>query len=416
MVQKLSSLLSLFIVVVALPAYGQVCLDTSQCRSQLLRVEVASDVISRDNIQQLLPSLRALSQSPLLQSSLTNGFDLEPLAFPHSEITCDREKAEGDPNYQNVDCRSENLCSNRDLNPVVRAQICFKLLCPVLEGTLNVGACNGIPEVYPTSIGFPTPLRINKINLVPTSVNLQGEQARLCFRVQELELSMSASLAIDTTNTQLPDSNIRIDNINPRLDQPREVCVTARINLTNANPISDIRIENQGGPFISDQMIREASAGLRISGLSGYPAESLQAIQSEVVPVLFQPLRTGIEEGIQQSLEDVFQQELQRMVQPLVAAQNGTSLFVNSRDFMSELGLPTTEISEQLALTECALLRGAGRPIPPNHACIGLPFPGGNVTTEFDSPAINELMMLEYATRGRNITSESIKQRLIALR
>ena len=417
MVQKLSSLVSLVLLVMAVPAYGQYCLDASQCRSQLLRVELASDVLGRGNVQQLMPSLQALSQSSLLQSNLEQGFPLQPLSFPHSKETCIREKTEGDANYQNIDCNSKTLCSDSSLIPAVRAQLCFKLPCPIIEGTLNVDACNGVEEIYPTNISFPGALEIKKIRLAPTSVNLVGDRARLCFMVNELELNMSARLDIDTTNTQLPDNNIQIDKINPRLDQPREVCMTARVNLTSANPISEIRIENpSNAPFISDQMIREASAGLRVTGLSGYPADALQAIQSEVVPVLFQPLRASIEAGIQQSLGETFEKELKKIIQPITAATNGQSLYVNSQSFMSELGLSNLDIHNQIARVECAALAGAGRPIPPSHSCIGLPEFEGTITTAFDSPVINELMTLEWKMKGKNVTSESIKQRLLALK
>lgn len=401
----------------SLPVYGQYCLDDSKCRSQLLRVEVAANALGPGNVQQLMPALQSLSQSAFLQNALTKGFDLQPLSFPHSIETCVREKAEGDPNFQSIDCASKTLCSQANLSPVVREQICFKLPCPILEGTLNVGACASVEDIYPTTISFPGQLEIQKIKLTPTSVNVEGERARLCFRVDELQLSMSARLSLDTTNTQLPDNSIQIDNINPRLDQPHEACISARVNLTSTNPISDIKIENPAGPFISDQMVREASQGLRVTGLSGYPAESLQAIQTEVVPVLFQPLRASIEDGIQKSLGETFQTELLKLIRPVTAATNGQSLYVNSQGFMSELGIANLDVQNQMARVECAALKGAGRPIPRSHACIGLPeFGDETITPDFDSPVINELLNLQWKMKGKNITSESLKQRLIALK
>jgi hypothetical protein len=401
----------------SLPVYGQYCLDDSQCRSQLLRVEVAANAMGPGNVQQLMPALRSLSQSGLLQNALKRGFDLQPLSFPHSVETCAREKAEGDANFQNIDCNSKTLCSQANLKPVVREQICFKLPCPILEGTLQVGACANVEDIYPTTISFPGQLEIQNIKLTPTSVNVVGPRARLCFRVDELQLHMSAQLALDTANTQLPDSSIQIGNINPRLDQPHEACVSARVDLTSANPVSDIQVENPAGPFISDQMVREASQALRVTGLSGYPAQALQSIQAEVVPALFQPLRASIEDGIQKSLAATFQNELEKVIRPLTAATAGQSLFVNGQGFMSELGLANLEVHNQMARVECAALRGARRPIPPAHACIGLPeFGDETITTDFDSPVINELMNLQWKMQGKNITSESLKQRLVALK
>ncbi len=399
-----------------LPAYGQYCLDDSKCRSQLLRVEVAANALGPGNVQQLMPALQSLSQSSFLQNALLKGFDLQPLSFPHSVETCAREKAEGDPNFQSIDCASKTLCSQANLSPVVREQICFKLPCPILEGTLQVGACASVQDIYPTTISFPGQLEIQNIKLTPTSVNVVGPRARLCFRVDELQLNMSAQLALDTANTQLPDSSIKIENINPRLDQPHEACVSARVDLTSANPISDIQVENPSGPFISDQMVREASQALKIKGLSGYP-ELTPELLAEVVPALLHPLRASIEEGIQKSLGETFQNELEKLIRPVTAATNGQSLYVNSQGFMSELGIANLDVQNQMARVECAALKGAGRPIPPSHACIGLPLFGDEtITPDFDSPVINELMNLEWKTKGKNITSEALKQRLIALK
>lgn len=411
-------LMGFLIITFVMKAEAQHCLDSSQCRSQLLRLEVANNALEDGAAESLLPSLQAFAHSPTLTNIIQNQFQIKTLPFPPNGEVCRREQEEGDPAFRNVDCNSRDLCSNTSLNAAARERICFRLPCPMLEGTLNSGKCDQVENIYPTQISFPTALEIQNISLNPTSVSYENKQAKICFRIDRLDLTMSTRLSLDTTGTELPDNFIQVDNINPHLDAPREACVEATMDLTSSNPVSNMKITYPNPPFITDQMIRSAAAGLRISGLSGYPADALATVQSEVAPALFHPLRESIESGVRDGLEQVFEEELQKIVSPITSARNGTSSFINSRNFMSELGYGNMGISRAIDTAECTLIRARGKEIPRGHSCLGIKDEEGNPrqynTNSFNTPFF-ALGSLRDVTSHKDITSESFKQRLIAL-
>ncbi len=389
------------------------CVEESQCRSQLVRVEISNSILSNSG-ESLLPALRSFSESSTLSSLIERSYPLQPLSFPQSLESCEREKR-SNPLFANINCREPGLCGKSDLNAEVRERMCFKLPCPLFEGTLHVGKCDSALNIYPNQISFPAPVKINKIRLTPTKVEFSGNRASLCFTISELDLSLGVRLGLDTRETRLPDNGINIGNVNPVLDGPREVCMTANVNVGAATPVTNLVVSPQGGtPFISDDMIRTAARNLNITGLSGYPADQLERIKGEIVPVIVQPLRDTVEEAVKTSLGSVFEQEINRL-----AGQTGgsNSHLVSSQNLSSELGIGNLQIRNQLAITECAALKGALQPIPQNHACVGLPFFNSTITPEnFRSPLINELMELKRLADTMQLTSESVKQRLIALK
>ena len=135
------------------------------CGSQLLRVDVAANALNSKNAQSLLPALQSFADSPMLQGMIQKKYPLTPIGFPHTMETCVREKAEGDPDFLGIDCNAPGLCSDKNLNPAVREKMCFKLPCPVLEGSLNPGKCAEQKDIYPVGISFPDPLDIKNIKL-----------------------------------------------------------------------------------------------------------------------------------------------------------------------------------------------------------------------------------------------------------
>lgn len=388
------------------------CVEETQCRSQLIRVEVANSIFQNSG-QSLLPALRTFSESPTLSSMIEREFPLQPVQFPHYKETCDREKRLN-PLFASINCEDPGLCG-RELDPTVRGLICFRLPCPIFEGTLNTGACGTEQNIYPNQLSFPTPLKIDRIRLEPTSVQFEGNRARLCFKINELALNMSVRLGLDTRGTQLRDSGVNVTNIAPTLDGPREVCMNANVDVNSPTPVSNFTLEPQGNtPFISDEMIRTASRGIALSGLSGYPEGDLQRVSAEIIPVIFQPLRESVETALKTSLSTVFQTEINRLAGQATAT--GSHL-VSSTNLSSEIGLGNLRIRNQVAITECAAIKAAQETIPRNHPCVGLPWFDGPITPEnFGSPLINELMELKRLASREQITSESIKQRLIALK
>lgn len=411
MIRALATLLVLSFVVSARAQPN--CVEDSQCKSQLLRVEI-SNAILNNNAKSLLPALQNFASSSTLPALIEKDFPLKPITFPQSLESCQREKGNLNPLFEKINCEEPGLCGKKDLNSEVKALMCFSLPCTLFEGTLNPGKCGSEASIYPNEIVFPTPVSVTKIEMTPTKVNFENGEATICFRINELQINMGIRLGLDTRGTTLPDSGIDINNIAPTLDGPRDVCLSANVSLGSPTPVSNLKVTPEGSsPFISDEMIREASRKLSISGLSGYPADQLEKVQGEIIPVIFQPLRQTVEDAVKNSLGVVFETEVNKLAGQMAG---NSSHLVSSRDLSTELGVANLQMRNQLARTECAALNEAKRLIPPAHPCIGLDHFGKPITTAFSSPTINELMDLKRVTQGLPITSENMKQRLIALK
>ena len=407
-------LTTLMVSSIAVSAWAQPnCVEETQCKSQLLRVEISNSILN-NNARSLLPALQNFASSSTLPSLIEREFPLVPLAFPQSGESCLREKQNNNPLFAEINCEERGLCGRANLNREVRALMCFRLPCPLFEGTLNAGKCGSEESIYPTQISFPTPVNVSKIRMTPTRVNFENGEATICFKISELNVSMGIRLGLDTRGTKLPDSGINVSNITQTLDGPRDVCLSASVNLGSPSPVSNLKVTPQGDtPFISDNMIREASRRLTLSGLSGYPADQLERVKGEIIPVIFQPLRQSVEDAVKTSLGSVFETEINKLAGQMAG---NSSHLVSSRNLSSELGIANLQVRNQLARTECAALTGARRPIPPAHPCIGLSHYGAPITTSFSSPMINELMELNRVSGELPITSENMKQRLIALK
>lgn len=408
------ALATLLVFTFVMSAWAQPnCVEETQCKSQLLRVEISNSILN-NNAKSLLPALQNFASSSTLPSLIEKDFPLAPIAFPQSLESCQREKANSNPLFEKINCEEPGLCGKTELNPEVKALMCFSLPCPLFEGTLNPGKCGSEASIYPTQIAFPTPVSVSKIEMTATKVKFDNGEATICFRINDLKLNMGIRLGLDTSGTTLPDSGIDIKNISPTLDGPRDVCLSATVSLGSPTPVANLKVMTEGSsPFISDEMIREASRKLSIGGLSGYPADQLEKVQGEIIPVIFQPLRQTVEDAVKTSLGTVFESEINKLAGQMAG---NSSHLVSSRDLSSELGISNLQMRNQLARTECAALKEAKRPIPPAHPCIGLDHYGTTITTDFSSPSINELMDLKRVTAGLPITSENMKQRLIALK
>lgn len=389
------------------------CVDERQCRSQLFRFEVSNAVL-RGSGDSFLPLLNELAHSPTLNSLIATPREIHEISLPPKSDICDREKANGNPLYAQVDCQNRRLCSDGSVSETVKTELCFHLPCPVFEGTLLTGKCNGKENIHATSVSFPSPLQITNINLAPTSVEFQSPRAKLCFRVDQLSLNASVQMNIDTTGTALPDSGLRLNNIRPSLDGPRDVCVKANIDLTSGTPVSQMEIETPAGtPFISDAMVRAAAGNVAISGLSGYPPEALERVKGELLPVMFTPIRDSIESALKSGLSHVFESELNKYSRNL-----GTnSLQVNTQSMMSEVGLGNFKFRETLAKVQCRALADAGRPVPMDHPCRADEMFASEIgRSTFPIGLTYELMRLKEDGLHLNLTSEQLKQELLALK
>lgn len=388
------------------------CVEAEDCKSQLFRFEISSGALS--GASNLLPLLQNLAGSEGIRNLIQQPRTLSPIAIPPKKELCVREKSLNNPLFAQIDCNNHKLCEKSDLNPEVRMQLCFNLPCPIFEGTLQAGKCNGVSNVFTPVVSFPEPLRITNSRMVPTSVDFRSPQANICFRIEELSLTTAVQLNLDTKGTALADNNIRLSNISPTLDGPRNVCVRAQIDLRSPTPVTNLKIETMDQtPFISDTVIREASAGIEIAGLSGYPAGDIDRIKTEIIPPLMSPLRETVESSIKSALGKVFEDEINR----LARVSAGSSVQVSTQTMMTEAGLGNLRFRESLSRVQCRALASAKRPIPSDHPCRSIDMFGDQIGSSiFSIGLMNELKGMKREGDLLNITSERIKQELIELK
>lgn len=406
-------LLTIFIVFIPRAGAQPNCVEAKDCQSQLFRFEISSAALNGAG-NHLLPLLSNLAESEGLRNLIEQPRNISPITLPPKKEVCEREKSLNNPLFMEVNCDDHKLCEKNDLNSDVRMQLCFNLPCPIFEGTLQAGKCDGVSNIFTPTVSFPEPLKITKSRMVPTSVEFRAPEAHICFRIEELALTTTVQLNLDTRGTQLVDSHIRLSKVSPVLDAPKNVCVRAHIDLRSPTPVTQLRIETTDStPFISDAMIREAASGINIAGLSGYPNSDLDRIKTEIIPPLLVPLRDTVESSLKSALSQVFEGEITR----LARGGSGSSIEVNTQTMMTEAGLGSLRFRENLSRVQCTALASARRPIPQDHACRSIDMFGDSI----DSPIfylglMNELKAMKRQGDHLNVTSERIKQELIALK
>lgn len=387
------------------------------CRSQLLKVTVANNAITGVTGRSALHFLRNLA--PGLQELLKQDYQIEPLPFPAKTEECARI---------GVNCPA-NFCQDPSVSHELKKQICFALPCPMIEGTRNVGKCNGVDDVFGKTISFPSPVSIKRLRWEVKSIDTIGNEARICMRINDLALSLATKFEFDTSSTRLPESSLTVSNIAGELDQPKDICVSAMIDLSSNLPIRNVRIiPTSSGPFISDAVIRAAAKNVKVTGLSGYNQRELDAVVPELLPVIVHPLRQSLELSIAQALGTVLEEQVADYLNQI----DENSLSLNSEAFMSELSFTPPELYKMVAFNECRQLVLSGKSIPQGHACIGqeVTFFDRRGQTSIENDTIKQTsgvrFFYEVSTLGMtfsfpkdrwgNVVSETFRKRLLSLR
>lgn len=387
------------------------------CRSQLIQVKVAPNAITGVTGRSALHFLRNLA--PGLQELLKQDYAIEPIPFPAANEECQR---------LGVNCPA-NFCQDSSVSPELKKNLCFALPCPMIEGTRNVGKCGDVSDVYGKTISFPSPVSIKRLRWEVKTIDTVGKEARICFRINELALTLATKFEFDTSGTNLPESSLTVSNIAGELDQPKDICASATIDLSSNHPIQNVRIIPQStGPFISDQVIRAAARNVKVTGLSGYNQRELDRVVPELLPVIVHPLRQTLELSIAEALGHVLEEQVSIYLNQI----DDNSLVLNSEAFMSELSFTPPELWANVAFHECRQLVLAGKSIPANHACIGQEVTffsrAGRSSIENDKIKITSdaRFFYEVSTLGANMTSpqsrwgnvvsENFRKKLLSLR
>jgi hypothetical protein len=398
-------------------AFAQTCIGENNCRSELLRVEVESSLIENVLNENALPLLESMAQSEFLNNTIVQDYDVPAFSFPHNKQACLSEQQNGNRDFQNIDCEATNLCQNGVVSQNVRQLLCFALPCTLIEGQYNEGDCQGVTSLYSESVGFPQPIRVNNLKINPTSADIQNGVANICFDIEELDVGASASLNLDTSQTELNDHEIQVRDISVVLDAPKSVCVSANVDFASENPITNININSdESSPFISNEMILSAARSANVSGLSGYSQEDLDSVKNDLLPVLFHPLREQVETGIKNSLQVVFETQITSLANSLSTPGTNRALFMDSSESLGMLNVSNTRVLSQLAVLECATLQANNRPIPANHECIGSTDVSGEpITVNSQLDASSERISMSSLLRNTNANDEEIIDRLQAL-
>ena len=403
-------------------AHAQSCLGENRCSSQLMRLDVNNSILQNGGAENFLPVLDSLARSTFLRNTIVKKYQIEPIAFPHNRLTCEKEKERGNRRFKDIDCQAANLCQKGVVDKKVREMICFTLPCTLLEGTRNEGACDGETSIFSQNITFPEPVELNNITIDPTSIDFDNGKANVCFSLTDVVGKVSARLELDVSKTKLPDDAVQVTDVKLNLDRPKKVCVAADINIASPNPISNIVITPEGGePFISNQMIKDAAMGATVSGLQGYEEEDIEAVKNDLLPVLFHPLREEVERGVKEALEGVFEEELTNLANTLEPTNNNTALYMDSSNILGGMNVANATVGSHLPVVECALLQANSKLIPSDHDCIGMKTRGGDIITpstrlDTDWIMIGAIPLPEYFENGYNIDSLELRKSLTRIK
>lgn len=353
-------ILTILILGLSLTSFAQTAEDCDlKCKSQLLRVTIAPDALKNFDLSPAAPLIDKVLASEKFRNLVRGPFDLPTLSIPHYKDKCLEEKAEGNPAFAAIDCESKDICSQKDLNPVVRRKICFQLACPVVAGNKR-DACEDEAEIPFTSIEFPDPLKVNDFSFeVSRKVEISNGVLQGCLKIKRLSVEVGAQMNFDPSGSPISDKSILVQNVKPGFNEsspPREVCYQGTVNLGSSTPLQGLKIEVQGEePFVSNEMMIAASQDLRISGLSGYPPETVKELQGEAYR-LFHPLRESVEEGVRVALADVLQETLSETLSEYTQGKNPSekTSYIDGRSFMSELSFHNSEASRLFKELECS--------------------------------------------------------------
>lgn len=411
-------LLSLLLIPVA---FGQSeSPEASQCRSQLIRMQIDNNAInsaiqnSGELQRQALPAIETFVASDAFRTGFIREYPLEPVGFPYDTERCEREKAR-DPLFRDVNCEDPGLCGSTSVSEEVKARLCFQLPCAFMMGS-RMERCPSNAMARPINMTFPTPVNLRSLNLDPQNVTMQGNRARACFRINQMDINFGVGIQFDSRAVEY--ETIGLNNLNLNVNTPREICLSATVDMTKTPIVSGVTLEHTGGgPFVSDAMIDQALRGSTVSGLTGYTPQTLQILKLSGLPPLARHFRPTVENAIAGVLSSTFE----TTVGSYLTALNGngpTRLDTPSDSMISELGVGNLMVRKYVDLLDCALMKRERVAIPNDHACFTTSYNGSSRMLNLRSLPTPERALASLTTamsRNSNVTSESLRARLAGL-
>lgn len=386
-------------------------LDPCECPSQLLRVDLDNNRIrgelASSQIQgRFQEALRNLFNSNDFVSAFQTSYPMEPMGFPFNRERCERER-NTIANFRGVDCSDPFFCSSSSVSEEIKARYCLQFDCPMILGAARMSQCPDGNKARPTRLAFPQPINVRRLGMNLTTLQTSRNPLRACFNLTALDLTVGVSVEFAQTR-EVQYRPMGLSDVGLSLDGPREVCMSANLDLSSANPISNIQIETPPGrPFVSDAMIDASARTARVTGVDGYSPETVSALRASALPALARHFRPTIEDAVKLSLASVFEEQLKTTL--------GSQTF-SAGAMVSELGMGNLAVKKYADLLDCALLKQARTRIPSNHACLtqAFPFRNGQMRErDIPNPQRAVQYLQEQMARNENVTSESLRLKLL---
>lgn len=392
--------------------------EDCRCQTQLLRVEIAPDALNGTATADKpggslgLASLQAFMGTEGFKTGFLGTYPLEPLGFPHNKDLCEQEKRQGDPNFRTVDCNNPDMCMDPSVPEGAKQEICYSVPCSLVMSDYT--QCSSKDNARLGKINFPEPLTLSKLEMTPLSFSYENKIIRSCFNMTHLDISLAVEIGF-VPDPKVNYQNLGLENLNVKLDSPRQVCVTARFDPTLVPPLTQVKIERTGGVFVSDAMMNQAAAAAKIRGMEGVPQSTLDTLKVTVMPAMARHFRSSVENAIEETLGRKFEEQIKSVLgNNPTEGQRRVGTAPNS--FMSELGIANFSIKKYVDLIDCSLMKKAKQRIPADHECKKADYPfGGETLSDKDIPKPEKAAEI-LRTQMKNmehVTSESVKERLI---
>ena len=402
--------------------FSQTTSEGTQCRSQLMRMQVDRSALSGalQNSQTIqrnaIPALQAFIGSDAFKESFIKDYPIEPVGFPFDKETCLREKAR-DQVYRNINCDDPNLCGSPDVAEVIKARLCFSLPCSFVMGS-RMDQCQPDSTARPKTLNFTDPISLKAIDIVPQNLTLDGNTIRSCFRINSLSLGIS--LGIDFENRTQTFQSIGLNKLELDLDGPREVCLSANVDFSRSPVLSGVRLENvTQQPFVSNAMIDRSIRSATVTGLTGYSPETLEIIKLSGFPPMARHFRPRIEDAFANVLSTTFETTVAGYLSGISGNSGPSRLDTPADSMISELGVGNLAIKKYVDLLDCSLMKKEKKIIPADNPCLTTNYSSSNTTlfnqTSIPTPERAAQRLREAMGRNENVTSESLRRRVVGL-
>lgn len=395
--------------------------EECNCQSQIMRIDVSESAVSRilnssDKLDKVLGTVETLMASDAFKEKFNGDYPFEPMGMPANKETCLKEKSEGDPKFADIDCANPLLCADPAISKEVKSEVCLSLPCSMIMGSHNMGKCGPQSMARPTYLHFPEPISLKKMDIKPISLTSDKDTIKACIDIKSLEMSLGVGVEF-AKEPNVEYQKLGLSNLNLSLDGTREVCMTAKVNLSSPNPLSEVKIERLNGNFVSDAMITRSLAGAQVTGLTGYSPATLNVLKLTAAPALARQFRSTIEDAVQLSLASTFEKQISEAVKTYSGAGATTSVATASNSIVSEMGVANLSLKKYADLMDCSLLKAEGKPIPATHNCLNQPYAlikGSNLKVkDIPNPERVANLMSEQMNRYEHVTSEILKNQIL---